>query len=374
MSARSCSRWNGFTLVELPVVSKRKRYAFTLVELLVVIAIIGVLLGLMLSAVQAAREAARAAQCNNNLRQVALALLHHHDAQNQFPSGGWSYRWLPDPDVRDGKDQPGSWIYGILAELEEQPLRNLGVGSTGPERHRQLTQLIATPLAVLNCPSRRPAMAFPVPTSQGYHNLPDDVNASITEAARSDYAGCAGGGEPAASNATFDRGLVKDGPGPDTLDDANQWEEVDPATHLNRWQREFSGAANGVIITRYTISLRHVTDGASKTYLVGEKFLETGHYDSGYASNDDQNAYVGFDRDNQVSARDTPLADMSSWRFYHLITGSGEDFGFHFGSAHPAVFHVAMCDGSVHGVSFDVDLALHRAAGSRDEAETVSAE
>ena len=152
MSVQSASRRSGFA---------PRSAGFTLVELLVVILIISVLLGLTLSAVQAAREASRAAQCKNNLRQLSLALLHHHNAQRQFPSGGWSYRWLPEPEAGYGKEQPGSWIYGILAELEEQPLRNLGVGVTGAERYRQLAQLAATPLTVLNCPSRRASMHLP---------------------------------------------------------------------------------------------------------------------------------------------------------------------------------------------------------------------
>jgi type II secretory pathway pseudopilin PulG len=348
----------------------------TLVEVLVVIFVIGLLIALLMPAVQAAREAGRRSQCANHLRQLSVALQSHHAAHQHFPSGGWTYRWLPDPDAGYGREQPGSWVYGLLPYLEQTELRDLGKGASGVEQSRQIARLVSTPLAVLNCPSRRPSTVHTV-TAQSqnlYVNAIQGSGIPWDVAARSDYGGCASGGEPPASPGAFDRGRPIDGPGPNTKQEAIEWETVNPATGRSRWKAEVSGAANGAIIARYPISLRQVSDGASKTYLLGEKFIEVDHYETGYSISDDQSAYVGFDRDNQVSARFRPLGDTSSAQMAQAINAAGEDYGFHFGSAHAGVFYAAMCDGSVQLIANDIDLTVHRAAGSRDEAESVPAE
>ena len=98
----------------------RRRAAFTLVELLVVIAIIGVLVALLLPAVQAAREASRRASCQNNLRQVGIALHGFHSAFGVFPASGWT---TAGPGNAAGKAV--GWRPLVLPYLEQESLQRL---------------------------------------------------------------------------------------------------------------------------------------------------------------------------------------------------------------------------------------------------------
>ena len=94
----------------------RRSLGFTLIELLVVIAIIGVLIALLLPAVQQAREAARRASCNNNVRQLGLALHNYSDATGCFPLGRVTAN--PGSNILSGNSDT-SWLCLLLPYLEQ---------------------------------------------------------------------------------------------------------------------------------------------------------------------------------------------------------------------------------------------------------------
>jgi prepilin-type N-terminal cleavage/methylation domain-containing protein/prepilin-type processing-associated H-X9-DG protein len=99
------------------------RPGFTLIELLVVIAIIAVLVGMLLPAVQKVREAANRATCQNNLKQVALALHGFHDAHQQFPAtfyGG--YANTPPAGGYKSTSMCWSFLAQVLPHLEQENL------------------------------------------------------------------------------------------------------------------------------------------------------------------------------------------------------------------------------------------------------------
>lgn len=334
------------------MIHSRRRRAFTLVELLVVIAIIGVLVALLLPAVQAAREAARRSQCQNHLKQWGLASLNYEGSQKAFPTSGWGWHWMGDPDQGAGKNQPGSWVYSLLPYIEQAGITTIAKGMTGVDKRKALTQLAETPLTVMNCPSRRQSIPYPYfYTSDTYKNI-----YTPKMAVRGDYASC--------MSANYDPNVYKlDGLG-------------EPATILVgmttfRWDREEyavdkSGQYtirkfDGAIHFRTPVELNQIPDGTSQTYLIGEKNLDPNNYENGQASYDDQSYWVGHDRDICLSAYLNPIPDTIN------VDGT-----FRFGSSHPAGFHMVFCDGSVHSLNYEIDIAVHRALGSCEGGEAVA--
>jgi prepilin-type N-terminal cleavage/methylation domain-containing protein len=194
-----------------------RRKAFTLIELLVVIAIIGILIGLLLPAVQKVREAANRTQCENNLKQIGLALHGYHDVNSGFPPG-----YAASGPYSDGATDtaPGwGWAAFLLPHLEQDNVyRQLNLNQPV-----QNAPAIGTMLKVFLCPSDlTPPGPFPVP--DGFGN-------TVCLAAPTSYAACCG------SDASDTTGPTGD----------------------------------GVFYRNSRTRITDVTDGTSNTILVGER-------------------------------------------------------------------------------------------------------
>lgn len=337
------------------VAVSRRRGGFTLVELLVVIAIIGVLVALLLPAVQAARESARRAQCMNKIKQLALAVLNHENTHGYFPSGGWGWNWVGDPDRGFGKSQPGPWTYSVLPFIEQQQLWSLGQGETNPATRRDLlAKMNGYQLDDFICPSRRQASPTPIKYNAGSNtSYWAPVNCTpISVAGKSDYA-INIGDAVAGDYISFS--------GPNTVTQAEHpaytWPDPEDLNPPNKWNLIF----NGLCHVRSEVRVAEITDGTSNTYLIGEKYLNPAVYENlgpnGSPTDDkgdNEPIFSGFNRDFQRSTNFVPLQDTLGVRFDSA-----------FGSAHPGVMNMSLCDGSVNAISYDIDEDVHRYYGIR---------
>src|SRR5262245_1977754 len=127
------------------------RRGFTLVELLVVIAIIGILIALLLPAVQAARESARRTQCNNNLKQIGLAVHNYYSARKSFPTSGGDPANYISSFPTDARFTRASWIFQILPYMEETALTRVQPSSQNGFVGKGVADL---PLPTVRCPTR----------------------------------------------------------------------------------------------------------------------------------------------------------------------------------------------------------------------------
>ncbi|QDT70037.1 Type II secretion system protein G precursor [Planctomycetes bacterium MalM25] len=341
-----------------------RRPAFTLVELLVVIAIIGILVALLLPAVQAAREAARRTQCKNQMKQLALAFHMHHDTHKHLPTGGWMFNWLGNPDYGYGKSQPGSWLYNILPYIEESAVHDLGAGLTGVARDEATVQRVQLPFEGMTCPSRRSANVFGlVPTT----NYAEAVN-PVESSSRTDYAANAGdvfNVEPSTvSQSALPALSVLDYETAKAFDWNPVWRTREPETPTNIL---LVRDATGVVYTRSEVAFRKISDGTSKVYMVGEKYLAREHYTTGEGEGDNEPGFAGGNDDTLRST-----VQFVAFNKEIRLEPDGDEnemsvSSVKFGSAHSGGFNMSYCDGSVGFVSFDVDPDLHRLTGNRSD-------
>ena len=160
----------------------------------------------------------------------------------------------------------------------------------------------------------------------------------MTEQARADYAANNGDAETVRHRGRID---------PSLGDDPN-------------WGKEYQ--SSGIAYERSHLQMAHVRDGASNTYLVGEKYLNPDHYATGDAKGDDQSMYCGFNNDNHRVTHPNypPRQDTPGEALWHP-----------FGSAHTAGFQMSLCDGSVRLIPYAIDLDTHRRLGNRHDGEVI---
>jgi prepilin-type N-terminal cleavage/methylation domain-containing protein/prepilin-type processing-associated H-X9-DG protein len=303
--------------------------AFTLVELLVVLAVIGCLMAMLLPAVQAAREAARRIECQNHLKQLALAGQQHHDVVGCYPSGGWGYSWTGDRACGLGANQPGGWTFSTLPFAEQSPLYDTAIGLTGGAKLAAVARTASTPAAIFYCPTRRAVQTYPnmYGTNVAHNSGPSSM------LAKTDYAANCG-------DSPYDQ--IDGGPSSFAAATTYAWPNTDQFT--------------GVCSMRSEVRDRDITDGTSNTYYAGEKYLDPRLYTTGTDLGDNEDAFVGFDND---------ICRTASLNYPPMNDTPGIQNTFGFGSGHPAGLNMAFCDGSVRRVSYDIDPETHRRLANR---------
>lgn len=316
-------------------VSSMRRVGFTLVELLVVIAIIGILVALLLPAIQAAREAARRSQCTNQLKQLGLALQNCHDARRMFPSGCIADktppRWSPPASV--------SWC-NSLASMSFTPRTGPSAGTTSKYLGAPWTVSI---LQYLEEGSQFGVIDFGAPFLDATTTVPNPNKALLirlgiyqcpttTEALNefplaTTYLGCQGGGDTKECFGTSTSDLVPN---------------------------ERTMYSNGILYAGSRVNMKHITDGTSKTFLVGE----TKHGNGEWAAS----AKIDGAAASPVlgSTFHPPnLYPAPPIRAHYQMSS--------FGSGHSSGCNFAMADGSVHFIPDAIDLATFRSLGQRDD-------
>jgi prepilin-type N-terminal cleavage/methylation domain-containing protein len=316
-----------------------RRSGFTLIELLVVIAIIAILIGLLVPAVQKVREAAARLQCQNNLKQIGLAVHAYHDVAKSLP---------PDRIANDW----ATWAVLILPYLEQGPafrrwdLTRRYAEQPGPVGSAADPRPVDVP--VYFCPSRRSPGALSVS-----YTLTTGAGPTLTAppGGIGDYASVAGtanndGALRVSQPSGTVNGVAVSGTGP-----------------FNN-----SGPGARILSFRSKTNLLSITDGTSNTLLIGEKYIRPNSlegknedrsiYDSGNANN--FRRFIGRDLVGKPTsppnfnptAAPHPLISDPTLKQDPTDPASGLVIPLNqcFGSPHPGVCQFVFGDGSVRPV------------------------
>jgi prepilin-type N-terminal cleavage/methylation domain-containing protein/prepilin-type processing-associated H-X9-DG protein len=274
------------------------RTAFTLIELLIVLAIIAIIVGLLLPGVQRARETANRIGCENNLKQIGLALHNYHDDYQAFPPG---YRALAPYSDGATDTEPG-WGWGsfILPYLEQGNL----YGELNLSNPVQKSSPINTLVTIYLCPSDiTPGSAF---------TITDFFGNSICSAVPASYAACCG-------------------------NDASETTDE---------------AGNGIFYRNSHTRIGDITDGTSNTILIGERAWSNAN---GTWSGAISGGVVVRGPDNPcqpvVAGAWFPAATLVLAHAHlnnALLDPDGSAGMDDFGSRHPGGSNFVFADGSVH--------------------------
>jgi hypothetical protein len=304
-------------------------------------------MSLLLPAVQAARAAARKTTCMNNLRQVGLGALTHEQQYGWLPSGGWGKGWAGDPNQGYSLNQPGGFFYNILPFIDQANL--WAYGQTGQTTYTIL-QAIALPVAIYNCPSRRPL--DPLPPGKGVTFYTAGLTSVPALLPRCDYA--ANGGDSDASGSG--NGAGPPGQSPPT--------SVSSGQSSTFWASYFSGSAssklafNGICAPHSQIKMGSITRSTTNLFLVGEKYLDPDNYLNGADAGDNSTWDMGYDENNVRWAGSTYLPSQDTPGFPSSTT---------FGSTHVEGFGMTFCDGSTRTLNYTIDPTMYGYLANRNQ-------